>query len=588
MLQNLNPSNSETHPAFKFFYKFNDLWSVCLQKTANGEICGQHLKTTSGSKTGLTRHLLNSHDIDCKNPKEMQTPITDYSKPPPLISKDFKNRICRFVVCDGYSPWRLAKSDLVREILFELHKKELPKSPNTIWKIIEEYVTETREKLMNLLQGQFNGSLTADEWTDLSGQRYMNVNVHIKDKQYCLGLARIDKSANAEFLAEVLNQRLEEFKVDAFFITTDGAAVMGSMCKKLNLIQQKCQLHGINLAIRDVLYSKKPVIGDQQVIDQEDRLVIEEENETIDMSHDPSNEQVQIKLECDDFDENFEVLDAQDDELDAPEANVSLILKIRELMKKHKYGKKLDVLHDACDKLNIEKLAVVLDCPTRWNSIYPMLQRFLMFVPAFRLVYAQQGSNFEFEQSELKQAQELINILDPIETFIKKVGESDANLMIADIAAIECLNKIGQTSELRTVFYRMINKRFEERRTVYSDILWDINNMNEIYGKNMFFSKPGNDVLIELQEKLKPRACDGKVVDAYEYAKNPKIPKVGQIDYELINSHLLNIKPASIRPEQAFSVAARIKCPVRGKLGPKHLDHLLFLTLNFIHFFQLK
>ena len=40
-------------------------------------------------------------------------------------------------------------------------------------------------------------------------------------------------------------------------ITTDDAAVMTLMCTKINLLQQKCQLHGINLAIKDVFY--KPI-----------------------------------------------------------------------------------------------------------------------------------------------------------------------------------------------------------------------------------------------------------------------------------------------------------------------------------------
>ena len=561
----MKTSKNESHPSFKFFHRYNDLWAICLQFTNEGKICGQVLKTSSSSKTGMTRHLLNSHEIDCTKPQEpkSQETITKFSEPMPIFKKSYKNRICRFVAIDGYSPYKLANSVLVREIFEDLYNKGTPNSPTTIWRIIEEYVVETRNNMMSILSNNFSGALTADEWTDMSGQRFLNVNVHIREKQYCLGLARIDKNANAAFLGEVLTSRIEQFKVDALFLTTDGAAVMGSMCRKYNLIQQKCFLHGINLSISDVLY-KKSLANDDSTVELETR---------------PEIEQIDSNMIIE-GEENFSVVDIYSVAENLPDNNLTLIARIREVMKKYRSPKQLSNLHDDCTKLGISKLAVVLDCPTRWNSIYPMIKRFLELVPAFRLNFAQ-NMNFPFDNEDLLMAKEIVDILEPIEKFIKDVGKADANLMVADMAANECLNAIGIGSNLRKKFNRSIQKRYEERRTVYSDILWEINNMETVFGKNMFFTKPTENQILIVQNMIKaPPELSQQKIDPYEYAKNPKVMKVGNVDYELVSNCLMNIKPSSIRPEQAFSVASRIKCPIRGKLGPKHLDELVFLKMN--------
>ena len=34
--------NTKKHPSHKYCHKFNDLWSICLQLTNEGKICGQH------------------------------------------------------------------------------------------------------------------------------------------------------------------------------------------------------------------------------------------------------------------------------------------------------------------------------------------------------------------------------------------------------------------------------------------------------------------------------------------------------------------------------------------------------------------
>ena len=106
-------------------------------------------------------------------------------------------------------------------------------SPNTNRKIVYEYADEMKKYLINSFKdsGKVH-SLTTDD---------------------------------AEFLDELLNNKLEEFQLKTMSITTDGTAVMTSMCTKINLLQQKCQLHGVNLAIKDIFY--KPINKKMSVLE---------------------------------------------------------------------------------------------------------------------------------------------------------------------------------------------------------------------------------------------------------------------------------------------------------------------------------
>ena len=85
---------------------------------------------------------------------------------------------------------------------------------------------------------------------------------------------------------------------------------MKSMCKKMKIIQQQCFLHGINLSIRDILYSKSPI------------------SQTIEFDTDAVSE-------TDEDDHSFFIVtDEMDEDI---QFNSELIIKVRNVMKKFKY-----------------------------------------------------------------------------------------------------------------------------------------------------------------------------------------------------------------------------------------------------------
>ena len=551
-IANLSPSVHEAHAVYQHVYRVNPLWSICLIKS-NGIICSKILKTSSGSKTGISRHLQNEHGIKAEKNIQPQNSIKHYTHEKIAFEPCFERDICYLVAVDLITPNTIIKSNTLRELLENRWNVKMPSSANTIWKIVYEYADEMKKSLINSFKdsGKMH-SLTADEWTCRSGNRYLNVNCHIKNEQFCLGLARINKSANAEFLGELINSKLEEFQLKAMSITTDGAAVMTSMCTKINLLQQKCQLHGVNLAIKDIFY--KPI----------------------------NQKMPALEIVSNDTPEKLKQFDFNDvEEIELQEALLPLIKKVRAVMKQFKYGKQKDELAEI-QKTEIQKtLETVLDVPTRWNSLLPMLQRFVLLFDCFRLHAALNKYDFQCDQQDSTDAQEIINILAPIEIFIKEVGKNDSNLIVADVEMLKCLNKIGYGSKLKDKIRQALISRFSDRRTFFSDILWDINDVaSHCPHENIFYEKPDESSLKQTEALFSNNEKRIEMINLSDYARNPKARKISAIDFDLINDNLLIIKPSSIRPEQVFSVCSRIKTPIRGRMSEKSLSNILFLNLN--------
>ena len=90
----------------------------------------------------------------------------------------------------------------------------------------------------------------------------MNVNAHGNEgKTWNLGLCVINGRATAEHCYEKFKKFLRSFGIcircHVVAATTDGPTVMKKMRTYLECYHQECQLHGIQLGIKDVFMSKK-------------------------------------------------------------------------------------------------------------------------------------------------------------------------------------------------------------------------------------------------------------------------------------------------------------------------------------------
>ena len=152
----------------------------------------------------------------------------------------------------------------LRQLLITSGFKNLPKSANSIKKIVVNYSLNIRQLISKeIYQYKALGtrfSLSFDEWTSTTNKRCMNINVHIPNKHWNLGLIRVNGSMNDEKCIDVLKTRLKEHNVnidtDIVAIVTDGPNVIVRVGKIIEAEHQLCLVYGIHLAVCDVLYKK--------------------------------------------------------------------------------------------------------------------------------------------------------------------------------------------------------------------------------------------------------------------------------------------------------------------------------------------
>lgn len=434
----------------------------------------------------------------------------------------------------------------------------MPKSNSTIWKIFDESYRAAFFKLTDVIS-KINTlpSITCDEWTSRSGQRYMNVNAHFAKESFSLGLIRISEAATSKYLSEKLKETLVKFKINCKFITTDGASVMNKMSKEADLYQLKCLLHGMNLAIQDLFYSR-----------------------TI--------EQVKYEVEEDSDEEGFDVVHNNlDDEIDMNANFCDVIGNIRSLMKFYRQPKRHDELQKIVFDSEKKEILPEIDVPTRWNSILPMLRKFIVLFKYMRIHHANINKDFIPNNHYVVLSEKIVSIMSEIEKCMKTIGRESSNLMVADIAISNLVTTLSQMNlDLADKMKELVIKRVNERRSVLSDILWECSEMETIQaGQNLFFTKPTNEDLEAVSNFVKTKSLISADVDLIEVALNAKKFLPNKIDKDAIVENIINIKPSSITCERAFSVCSRIMVPMRGRLSSKHFHKILFMQQNKHHLF---
>ena len=96
----------------------------------------------------------------------------------------------------------------------------VPKSATTIRNMVVKYANTIKEtvisKFTRLRSQGMRFSLTFDEWTSLKNRRYLNVNVHIEEEFWSLGLARVVGSLPAEKCIELVQKVLTQFMLNYY------------------------------------------------------------------------------------------------------------------------------------------------------------------------------------------------------------------------------------------------------------------------------------------------------------------------------------------------------------------------------------
>lgn len=632
------------------------IWDYFIKTGQNAKcsLCEHVLKISQRSTTGLKYHLKSKHFVDLANSQAAEqepgpsTPqdaslktdnqLYDDDEPRNKVPKKYtldnclKNEhsrevmISRMVAKDGITFNCLSASEDLK-YLFTKNGLSLPTCPDTIKTIVENFSMTVKAEMIKTLQNlKIRGekfSLGFDEWTTITCKRYLNVNVHhLGGTHFNLGLIRIHGSCNVEQCVELVKTRLEAFilhlDTDIVGITTDDASVMKKVGRLLSCYQQLCFAHGIQLAVVNTLY-REEVPHTQH----KDKLLAACYSDDDDSSEEPDSSYTHFEQPPAELIPNYR----------------GLIDKVRKVVRLFRKS----ATKEAClQKYAREDLGMdyglILDCRTKWSTLYDMLERFKVLKGCTTKALIDVGSEITFTEDEWADIKDLLLSLQPLKLGVEVLCRRDSTLLTADTTLRFILEKLDkQQSRVSDDLATALRMRIKERRTDLSGIVLYLHNPKK-YEKSVkspedtFLLPKKNRIRLELikicerlltvkedtgraegdrfddeeddssdeditlrnelETELRKQKNETCTVIAPTKSQNfEKTIKAEMVEYEnkgikgkhltLVHKYLNTISPTSVEAERAFSVTGYVCSPIRNKMTDRTLDTICFLRSYF-------
>ncbi|XP_047134946.2 uncharacterized protein LOC124812399 [Hydra vulgaris] len=458
--------NENSEKGTSFFLHKNDkdptsVWSHYLKSADNlaakCKKCGVILKTFGGTTKGLHTHLSTKHNLKVtsadKNLPSSSQQLNDArtdEKPPTKrrITSYFASEkkkildetLARMTALDGLTFNVFITSKDLRQLLITSGFENLPKSANSIKRIVVSYSLNIRQLISKeIYQYKALGtrfSLSFDEWTSTTNKRYININVHIPNMHWNLGLIRVYGSMNAEKCIDVLKTRLKEHNVnidtDIVAIVTDGPNVMVRVGKIIEAEHQLCLVHGIHLAVCDVLYKKSSTpMSDTEAPLKETQNIVDETDDHEDEENIDEEMGLGFLPPTNDGIANMDLL--------TNEQNINeLVKKARRVVVLFKGSptKNDAVLQKYVKEEKGSELSLILDCKTRWNSLLSMLERFLALKTCIQKALIDLNHLVSLNESDFVVLSEIIEVFAPVKLAVDALCRRNANLCTADAVLI--------------------------------------------------------------------------------------------------------------------------------------------------------
>lgn len=508
------------------------------------QLCKVTLKTGGGSTKTLHGHLSAKHKITLLKRKNETEDDGDGSIPQlqkvEQISINTMNRylllagdersmaatVARLTACDGLSFRVIVKSPDMRRLMLSSGFTNFPRSQTALKNIVLKHAQTLRAAIsaefQQLLKTGKRFSLTFDEWTSVRNRRYMCVNVHADGPKYwSLGLVRVWGSMPAEECIKLLRGRLAAFRLnmdtDIVAVCTDGASVMCRVGRLMSAEHQLCIVHGIHLAVQDILYKGPGLRGSTAAGDDEGNSESESEGDSgtlTDMelvpstartgSKDHTNEKrqevqerataIELTGECDEENEEeyFQVQEDTDTSYDTsydllselPSEYRETVFKVRKTVKLFRKSptKNDSVLQKYVVAEHEHEISLILDCRTRWNSLLAMLSRFwdLRHCIQKAMIDMKATPAQQFTDPELTIVEDLKCSLEPVALVVEALSRRDINLISAEAALQFCvINLKKQKFELAKTLASQLHSRISDRCGKHLDVLRFLHNRAE-------------------------------------------------------------------------------------------------------------
>lgn len=633
-----------TSPNWSYFKKLPNEMAECYT-------CEKKLKTTGGSTKSLISHiqshknkgeimsvlnpLTNKLIKNCLLPDESESEegikTSRKSSLVKFLRPEIDELVSRYAAQDGFSLNQIANSIATRGHARSLNLN-LPKSPNTIRNLIFQYYGNIKGKIIKKIRKYIDLnkklSISLDEWTSLSGERFLNVNVFFENTNINLGLKRLTQRATAKYIKECAEELLKDFGIiyneNIIGVSSDGASTMKcAFGKEKNVLNQLCLNHGIHLAIMDFFYSKK-----------------NEKEESDEKSYENFDEE-----EINDEKEFYETLEIINEEDECSEVILfddikEIISNVRSIIKKFKYsGYKKDLLKSIIEekenkstdcKNNISKditktaknteKSLHLDVKTRWNSLLKMLESFISQYQSIKetLLVLNEREYFVTEK-QLEIIISLVDVLSPVKSAVELLSKKSCSILEGHIIMSTLLEFLETEEEgYKKKIRDHIKQRYDQRfNKTFVACLFYLENGNTNFLKDEFFinltledietfiiahfqdeSHTSDSNLVEV-EKRETHSSFTEIF--FEKIKKIKNEEFYQGDFDTIYSELQHLKTnkklgnrlktlklqlssiqsTSTSNERVFSTSGNFKTKIRSRMTPKLLNALVFLKFYF-------
>lgn len=611
---------SRKSEVWNYFSKINGDKARC-------SYCGRILACKGGNTTGMSNHLSTHALILRKSSCERQNlPLESVeqvkntencsNKKPNILGflrkETLGSILSKYAAVDGFSLNAIKNSSGIKEHL-QLKNFKMPHSNSTLTKYILQYYDQRKliivHELEKLKENGTRFSISIDEWCDAANRRFLNITIHGPGRDFVLGLFPMVGSFTSEDTVRLVDSALKSFKVelknDIVASINDGAAVMVKYGRLIDALCQLCYNHAIHLAVIKTFYCKKL--------------------EFMKNSEEKCSSQEEYSDEEDPYASNFFVGSEENTELITPKCSINDILALTR--KTVKYFRNSPTRMAVLDKYVLEqeknKLNLLLDCKTRWNTLLPMIDRFAKLEKPINLSLKELGIPI-IEDNHFKELRSLHSILNPVYIVVLELGKSNANLLTAEGSLIFILNKLkSEKNESGIEFYNNLKEEMLKRRNKkLVSLLYYLQNGSLPASNDDLRYSEINEV-VEFAEKIFDRLFPNyvsQIVDLHEktvgtfeekiFSDKDKLKisidtvmKAVKCDYnnqlkmdlsnlallgakrsdrlEKLFSALLTIKPTSIASERVFSTASLKMTKIRNKMSVSLLNALVFLKYDF-------
>ena len=509
---------------------------------------------------------------------------------------------------DGFSFNAISKSSAIREFITK-RGYTMPNSPKTVKEMVIKFAddkkNQLRQKLGTMKESGVKFSITVDEWTNFN-TRFVNVTLNSFKNEFKLGLVKVKDSLTSERITELVGNKLLEFGLnftsDIVASTHDGASVMQKYGKLNGIENQLCYNHAIHLAVVDIFYTKKDYSSSNNTGEESDS----EEDEG-------SNS----------FDENDDDEDSEENSC-LKTSIFNTIAQVRSVVKMFKRSAvKNDTLQKYIKIQEGKELMLLCDCKTRWNSLIPMIERFVKVKECLFNAFKDLGCRNLCTQNLFSDLTELLKVLEPLEISITKLSNEKSNLLIAEGTLIFLFEQLAKSkTALSDDLLHALKTRILDRRNKILISLIIYLNTGSVPKDNKYVQYASKKTIQEYAARILKRIYTEQ---DYETEVLSEIPEIGDSDnlsneleknismvlssgsrnesgsielknqFKLLEStktltgdlkklfeSLMSVRPTSTSSERVFSTANTFKTKIRNRMAAKTLDSLVFLKYYFL------